>query len=267
MALIGFIGMGNMGQALAKGLLDAFDKKEIIFSSKTDEKKEQIRSELGLRAAGSNLELVNEAKFIVLAVKPQVFKEVFDEIRPAVTQDKIFISLAPGKSIDYISSQLGWTKRIVRAMPNTPALIGCGMSGIAYDERLFTIDEIMVIQHIFSSVGKFEKVSEDQINAVVCASGSSPAYVYMFIDSLVSSVVAKGLSEDVAKSMVTEAVIGAAKMVQTTGEAPSVLRNKVCSKGGTTIAGVMALEAGGFTTTIENATQACYARGVELASE
>lgn len=265
MAKIGFIGMGNMGYAFAKGLLNEFDEDDLLFSCMTDEKKTKVSGELGIMAAESNIELAQACELIVLAVKPQVYQAVFDEIRNAVHPGTIIISLAPGKSISYITNALGGQVRVVRAMPNTPALIGHGITGISYDENIFTSDEIMIIDQIFSAVGTYVKVDEDQMSAVVCASGSSPAYVYIFINELADSVAAKGLSKEDAKELVSQAVIGAAMMVLRTGEDPEILKERVCSKGGTTIAGVGQLEEHGFREAIHAATEACYRRSEELA--
>jgi len=264
MAKIGFIGMGNMGFALMKGLLAVYDEDDLIFSCLTEDKKQKIQGETGIMAAGSNIELVQASEIVVLAIKPQVYDEVFAEIRGHIHPGTIFISLAPGKRIAYIREALGGSVRVVRAMPNTPALIGHGMTGVAYDESEFTSDEIKVIDDLFSCVGSYRKVDEEQISAVVCASGSSPAYVYMFINELARSAAEKGLAPDVALDMASGAVLGAAMMVMRTGEDPEVLKQRVCSKGGTTIAGIGQLEAHGFAEAIHAATEACYRRSEEL---
>ena len=264
MAKIGFIGMGNMGYALARGLLSAFDEDDIMFSCNTAEKRSTVSAELGIVPAASNIELVQACEMIVLAIKPQVYQEVFDEINGYVHPGSIIISLAPGKSISYITEALGGDVRVVRAMPNTPALIGHGMTGIAYDDALFSSEDVDVIDKLFSSVGNYKKVEESQMSAVVCASGSSPAYVYMFIKELTDAVVKKGLPEDTALDMVSNAVVGAAMMVLKTGEDPETLKTKVCSKGGTTIAGIGRLEEDGFAWALHDATDACYERSEEL---
>ena len=261
--------MGNMGTAILKGLLGTVPAQDITFSCRTEEKKNKIMQETGVRPAASNAAVAANADFVVLAVKPQMYAEIFEELNAAegsgefLNNRKIFISLAPGKTMAYVSESLGGA-RVVRAMPNTPALIGCGMSGVAFDEEQFSQEEIAVIDRIFSSIGKYEKVSEEQINAVVCASGSSPAYVYLFIERLTETAALKGLPYDAALRMVSEAVLGAARMVQESGEDPATLRQRVCSKGGTTLAGLAAMEEAGFSKSIEDATEACYRRCLEL---
>lgn len=264
MATVGFIGMGNMGYALAKGLLSEYDPDDIMFSCRTEEKKKAVSAETGIMAAADNTELVHASNIIVLAVKPQMYDDIFAEIRDAVRDNMIFISLAPGITTGYIKDALGGKPRVVRAMPNTPALIGHGVTGIAYDEELFLPEEIEVIEQIFSSVGTFTKVSEEQISTVVCASGSSPAYVYMFIDELAKACALKGMDINEARKMAAGAVVGAGMMVLRTGEDPDVLKTKVCSKGGTTIEGVKKLEEMGFSEAISAATDACYQRSLEL---
>ena len=143
-------------------------------------------------------------------------------------------------------------------MPNTPALLGAGMTGICYDNKLFDEDEIEVIDKIFSSFGRYRKVEERLMSAVTCVSGSSPAYVYMFIDALADGAVKYGLPRDAALEMAAQAVYGSAKMVLETGEHPGKLKDMVCSPGGTTIAGVSALEEFGFRNSIIKATDECF---------
>lgn len=262
---IGFIGMGNMGYALLKGMLKTVSAQDLLFSCRTDEKKQAVSAETGVRAAGSNAELAAASDYVILAIKPQTYDEVFEEIRDSVVPGSVFISLAPGKGIASIREALGGQVKVVRAMPNTPALIGCGMTGVAYDENELSSEQTGIVERLFSSVGSFRKVDESAMSAVVCASGSSPAYVYMFIDALAKSAAGKGLEYDDALDLVCGAVIGAARMVQETGEEPEELKKKVCSKGGTTIAGIAQLDAKGFASAIDAATDACYMRSEELA--
>ena len=264
---IGFIGMGNMGFALAKGILRNWDRKDMIFSCKTPEKRVSAGDELGIKAAMCNSDVVKASDIVILAIKPQMFDDVFAEIKKDVKDGTIFVSLAPGKTIDYLTGAFDGRIRVVRAMPNTPALIGYGCAGVAFDESRFSKDEISVIEQIFSSVGKYVKVPEEQINTVICASGSSPAFVYMFIDQLIKecrSLAGDSLSMEDIRTMVASTVVGAGMMVLETGEDPDVLKTRVCSKGGTTIAGVEKLEKMGFREAISAGTKACYDRAVEM---
>lgn len=259
MIKFGFIGMGNMGYAMLKGVLTTYSKEEIIFSCKTSAKREKIYNETGVRYAESNAECANNAKYIVLAVKPQVYSVVLKNIKDVVTDDSVIISLAPGITIEEIKNELGREIKVVRAMPNTPALVGEGMTGISYEESEFLYDEKETIEKFFESFGKVVKVPENLMSAVVCASGSSPAYVYMFIESLADSVVKYGIPRKDAYKLVAQTVLGSAKMVLETNEHPGKLKDDVCSPGGTTIRGVAALEEYGLRNALIKATDECFA--------
>lgn len=257
MAKIGFIGMGNMGYAIAKGLKNSNSKIDIIFHSNTEEKMKRVSTELNIQVAQSNGAVLEHAKYIILAIKPQMFDKVLSEISSFVTSEHIFISLAPGYSIGQLSDMLG-TKKIVRTMPNTPALVGEGMTGVSYLDNELTEDEKKLVNDIFSSVGKMKVVDEKYMDSVVCASGSSPAYVFMFMEALADSVVKCGLPRKEAYDFVAQTVLGAAKLMIETEKHPGELKDMVCSPGGTTIAGVEALEKNGLRKALFEATEACY---------
>lgn len=258
MRKIGFIGMGNMGYAILKGLLKEYKKEDLLFTDVNREKMEQISEETGVAFVETNAECANQVKYIVLAVKPQFYEPVLKNIMNIVTADKIIISIAPGITIEHLKEKLGIDKRIVRAMPNTPALLGEGMTGVCYDAALFNEEEKMTIRTFFESFGKMQIVEERLINAVVCASGSSPAYVYMFIEALADSAVKYGLPREIAYQMAAQTVLGSARMVLETGKHPAELKDQVCSPGGTTIAAVSALEECGFRSAVIKASDACY---------
>ena len=258
MAKIGFIGMGNMGSAMLKGCLNSFKKEDLLFTDANSERMVSVSKETGVSFAESNAELANNVKYVVLAVKPQFFSQVLKNIENVVKKDHVVISIAPGISIDKLRDVLGYEVRIVRAMPNTPALLGEGMTGVCYDSNLFTYEEKETIGSIFGAFGKYRIIEERLMSAITCASGSSPAYVYMFIEAMADGVVKHGLSRDVAYEMVAQTVLGAAKMVLETGKHPGELKDMVCSPGGTTIAGVAALEENGFRNSIIKACDACF---------
>lgn len=264
MAAIGIIGMGNMGYAMLKGLLGILPSADIIMTDVNSERLEQVNQETGVTYVESNAECVNRAKYIVLAVKPQYYNQVLKSIRYTVTGDHVLISIAPGIKIVDILEKIGIDKRIVRAMPNTPALLGMGMSGITYKPEVFEFEEKEMIEKIFSSFGEVQFVEESLMNTVVCASGSSPAYVYMFIEALADSAVKYGMPRKQAYEFVAQTVKGAAEMVLKTGVHPGALKDQVCSPGGTTIAAVTALEEYGFRNAIMKATDACYQRASKL---
>ncbi|MCI6677425.1 MAG: pyrroline-5-carboxylate reductase [Clostridiales bacterium] len=264
MAQIGFIGMGNMGYAMLRGSLKNFDKADIIFTDVNEQRVKKIYDETGVRFVESNAECANGCKYLVLAVKPQYYSDVLKNIENIVTREHVIISIAPGITIDNLKERLGFDKKIVRAMPNTPALVGEGMSGICFDQKAFTLDELSVIEKIFSGFGKVHAVEERLMDAVVCASGSSPAYVYMFIEALADSAVKYGIPRNLAYQFVAQTVIGSAKMVLKSGKHPAELKDMVCSPAGTTIAAVEALEEYGFRNAIMKATDACYDKCVNM---
>lgn len=264
MAEIGIIGIGNMGYAIAKGLVKQYEKEDIVFTDVNQDRCREVTEELGIDWVESNHECAGLAKYIVLAVKPQYMDPVLAELRDVVTEKNVMISIAPGITTDQLKEKLGEGKRVVRAMPNTPALLGEGMTGVCYEEKAFTEEEKTAIAGIFSSLGKMRIVEECLMNAVVCVSGSSPAYVYMFIEALADSAVKYGLPRDAAYEMAAQAVAGSARMVLETGEHPGALKDKVCSPGGTTIAAVSALEEYGFRNAVIKASDACYKKCEKL---
>lgn len=258
MAKIGFIGMGNMGYAILKGLLKVYDKEDILVTDVNKERLNQVAGEMAVTAVNGNAECAREADYVVLAIKPQYYNQVLEEIRDLLTKKHIVISIAPGISIEQLRSKLGSHVRLVRAMPNTPALLGEGMTGVCFDQSMFQDEEIQTIHAFFESFGKMRLVEERLMDAVVCVSGSSPAYVYLFIEALADSAVKYGLPRDTAYEMAAQTFIGSAKMVLETGEHPGKLKDQVCSPGGTTIAGVSALEEFGFRNAVIKASDACY---------
>lgn len=264
MATIGFIGMGNMGTALLKGALKVFSPEDLLYTARTDGTRQRITAETKVPFAPSNAECANACKYLVLAVKPQFYDEVLKQIHYVITPEHVVISLAPGITIAKLQERLGSDRRIVRAMPNTPALIGEGITGLAYCSTDYEQEELAVLEKLFGAVGRYEKVDEKQMSAVVCASGSSPAFVYMFIEALADGVVQFGMPRKEAYAFAAQAVAGAAKMVLETGQHPGALKDQVCSPGGTTIAGVAALEKAGFRSAVLEACRACYERAEDL---
>lgn len=261
---IGFVGMGNMGYAMLKGSLKDFSPSKILFSDVNRERMESVSGETGVEYVTSNAECVNRSKYIVLAVKPQFFDEVLKSIEHVVTENHVIISIAPGITIQQIKDKIGFNARVVRAMPNTPALVGEGMTGVAYNAEEYSEEEIEIITKLFNSIGKMKVVSEKLMSAVVCASGSSPAYVYMFIEALADGVVKCGMARSDAYEFVAQTVLGSAKMVLETKAHPGILKDMVCSPAGTTIEAVKELEDNGFRSAVLKATDACYKRAENI---
>lgn len=267
---IGFIGMGNMGQALLSGALKNMPKSRFIFSDHAASAADDIAKRTGVKRAVDNVSCIKASKYVFLAVKPQYFNSVAEEIKDTVSsaakgasesdagEEKIIVSIMAGITIDSIKKALGKNVRVIRVMPNTPALVLEGMSGVCFDESEYTKEERDTVIGIFESCGRVKIVNESLMSAVTCISGSSPAYVYMFIEALADSGVKYGLTRDMAYEMAAQTVLGAAKMVLESGEVPAALKDKVCSPAGTTIAGVAALEEFGFRNAVFKATDKCF---------
>ena len=263
---LGFIGCGNMAGAIMGGIIkkEVFKPEEIIGSDVFVPTREKARDTYGIQITDSNLEVVEKSEVIVLAVKPQFYEEVLKEIRYMVTPEHVLISLAPGKTIDQLKQNLGNDKRIVRVMPNTPAMIGEGMTGVSVKQGELSGEEMDEIKKLFDACGKTEFIEERLMDAVVCASGSSPAFVYQFIEALADSAVRYGMPRKQAYVFAAQAVKGAAAMVLETGEHPAVLKDQVCSPAGTTIEGVAALEEYGLRNAVLKASEAVYNRCTKI---
>ena len=264
MARIGLIGMGNMGYAILKGLLQIQKPEEMIFTAAHQEKMEQVSAQTGVAFATSNRALAEQVKYVILAVKPQYFDEVFADIKDVLRPDQVVISLAPGVTIASLNERLGESLRIVRAMPNTPALLGEGMTGVCWENGRYSEDEERELTELFTSFGQMQKVEERQMDAVGCVSGSSPAFIYMMIEALADGGVKYGLPRAAALKMAAQTVLGSAKMVLETGKHPEQLKDEVCSPGGTTIQGVSALERAGFRSAVIEACDACYEKSTKI---
>lgn len=258
MSKIGFIGVGNMGYAMLKGVVSHFNLEDIVITSHSKEKYERIAKEVNVSCVDSNAELAKTAKYVILAVKPVIYNAVIEEIKDYVSSETVIISIAPGISIDSLKKSFGNKVKVVRAMPNTPAMVGEGMTGVSLGKDEFSKEELEVIDKFFNSFGKVSYVEERLMDAIVCGSGSSPAYVYMFIEALADSIVKYGIKRDDAIKIVAQTVLGSAKMVLETNTHPAILKDNVCSPGGTTIYGVTALEEYGLRNAIIKATDACY---------
>ena len=241
MAKIGFIGMGNMGTAIMRGLLKIYKPEELLFTSAHAAKMQKITEETGVAHVSTATDCAEQVKYLVLAVKPQVLPTVFKELNGKIRKDQVVISIAAGYAIADLQAGLGDSARIVRSMPNTPAMVGEGMSGVSYDEALFTDEEKDVIDGFFTSFGKMEKVDEKLMDVVGSASGCSPAYVYMFIEALADGCVKNGLPRQAAYKMVAQAVFRKREDGPETGKHPGVELDMVCSPGGTTIEDLLPL--------------------------
>ncbi len=254
----GLIGVGNMGYAMLKGAVSTFASDQIVYTDISRKRLEMVKVKIGLNFCLTNVEVVKKAKYIVLAIKPQYIGQVLEEIKDELTTDHIIISVSPGLTIDSFKQQIGNEMRVVRAMPNTPALVGEGMSVICFSIDTFLDCEKKDVINFFESFGDVLELKEALMDAVVPVSGSSPAYVYMFIEAMADAGVRLGLLRADAYHLAAKTVLGAACMVLDTGEHPAVLKDQVCSPGGTTIEAVAELEKNGFRSAVMEAMQACY---------
>ena len=261
---IGFIGAGNMAEAFIKGLLNGgFPAAGIVISEPDPNRCRLMQERYQVVVARDNLDLVDASELIVLAVKPQVVGAVLDEVRPVFVQEKLLVSILAGVSTTSLEQGLDHSPRVVRAMPNTPALVGCGASALCAGRHVTAQDKLLA-SRLFEAVGIVQWVGEGQMDAVTGLSGSGPAFVFTFIEALAAGGVQQGLSRDVAHALAVQTVMGAARLVQESGDHPAVLRDRVCSPGGTTIAGMALLEKGGLRSVVMDAVGAAAHRSQEL---
>jgi pyrroline-5-carboxylate reductase len=262
---VGFIGIGNMGGALARSI--AINDKDREFSLSAFDINTQllksIAKELGIREEESAASLVNHSDIIVLAVKPQYCSQVLENIKPALKPEKILVSVAVGLSVEYYKNLLGPDAKVVRTMPNTPALVGAGMTLVSWDD-LITNDEKKVIMKLLGYSGLVEELDESLMCEVTALTGSSPAYVFIMIEAMADAAVKSGIPRNRAYRLAAQAVLGSAKMVLDTGKHPGELKDMVCSPAGTTIEAVAALEREGFRNAIMTAMEECTRRAREI---
>jgi pyrroline-5-carboxylate reductase len=266
---IACIGSGNMGTALMKGAAAAAGPENTGFTDTDKPKARAAAKALGARVYGSNIEAAEKADFLFLAVKPQVLGAVLAEIAPALRKRlegkdaPALVSMAAGWSIERIRSVLGGPVPAARIMPNTPALISRGMIALALTPEV-PADKAADLEKILGAAGVVDRVEEKYLDAVTSLSGSGPAFVYLFIEALADGGVRAGLPRDKALRYAAQTALGAAAMVLETGKHPGELKDMVCSPAGTTIAGVAALESGGFRGAVMNAVDAAFKRAGEL---
>jgi pyrroline-5-carboxylate reductase len=262
---IAFLGGGNMAEALIKGLIAAGTARpdQITATDISADRLGYLKKTYGIIIQQGNLEAARGAGIVLLSVKPQVIERVMHEISAAADDKKLVISIAAGVTIAKIEAALGGRARVVRVMPNTPALVLAGAAALAAGKNA-TPDDLALAQGIFNSVGRSVVVEEKLMDAVTGLSGSGPAYVFTIIDALSDAGVKEGLPRQLALELAAQTVYGAAKMVLETKEHPGKLRDMVTSPGGTTIEGLHALEKGKLRATLMNAVEAATARSKEL---
>jgi pyrroline-5-carboxylate reductase len=262
---VGFLGAGKMGTALAKGFVNAglVAANQIIASDPLENALTAFEKEVGAKVAGTNAEVARFAKVLILAVKPDQVGAVFAEIRKDFTRDHLLISICAGVPISKMEAGLPDEARVIRVMPNTPALVGASATAYALGHSAKPEDG-QLAQKLFSAVGIAFQVKESLLDAVTGLSGSGPAYVYLVIEGLSDGGVAAGLPRDVATKLAAQTVFGSAKMVLETGQHPGVLKDMVTSPGGTTIEGLHELEKGKVRGTLINAVRAATEKSKKL---
>jgi pyrroline-5-carboxylate reductase len=262
---IGFLGCGNMGEALVKGLVEAsvVSAGALMASDTRTDRLADLDRRYGIRVAKDNVELVRESDVVVLAVKPQIMTPVLKEIASSLSRRQLVISIAAGVATATIRTGLGKDVRLIRVMPNTPALVLEGATAIAKAHGLESGD-LETAQEIFGAVGKVVVLDEELMDAVTGLSGSGPAYVAVVIESLADGGVKMGLDRTTAMTLATQTVLGAAKLLLETGVHPGSLKDMVSSPGGTSITGIAALEEGGIRTTFIKAVERATLRSREL---
>ena len=250
---LGFIGYGNMAKAMVTGILTKLEPENIMVSD--------IKI-----PTTTNIEVAEFADVLIIATKPNQYQDVVKEIKNDLKPETIVVSIAAGLTIKTLENLLGPSVKLVRAMPNTPAMVGLGMTGII-PNNLMTDADTKLVQELFSSFSKVEIVDESLIDAVIVTSGSSPAYLYMMMEAMIKGGIAEGMTREMATSFVTQAVMGAAQMAASSDESPNKLRDNVCSPNGTTIEAVKSLKHANFEEIVMTAMKACADRSREMAKE
>lgn len=244
---IGFIGTGNMGGAILRGYVSSNPEfaKDVYAYDAYGPALDKVVEDTGVNKCASGNDVVKEVDLLLMAIKPNVFVKVFSALKDDLKKDQLIVSIVSGISIDEIEAIAGKDAKIVRVMPNTPAMVNEGMASLSRNSNI-TDEDIAEVAKIFNACGKCEELDEKLIPAVIAVSGSSPAYVYMFIEALADAAVKEGMPRDKAYKFAAQAVKGSAEMVLETGRHPGDLKDMVCSPGGNTIEAVRILEARGM---------------------
>ena len=255
---LGFIGTGNMATAMMGGIIENHiaSPEEIIGADPFAPGRERVKEKYGIRVTADDNEVVKNAEVVILSVKPQFYADVIAGIRDDVTDSHLIITIAPGKTLSWLADQFQKPVKIVRTMPNTPAMVGEGMTG-ACKNAYVTDEDMEKALSILNGFGKAELIPEHMMDAVVAISGSSPAYVFVMIEAMADAAVSGGIPRSQAYKFAAQAVLGSAKMVLETGKHPGELKDMVCSPAGTTIEAVRVLEEKGFRSAIIEAMKKC----------
>lgn len=255
---IGFIGCGNMGTAMMQGILDSgkCQPEEMMISCRTQATLDEKKVAFGVQTSTNNRDVASFADILFVAVKPQFYAEVLNEIKDLLTDKQIIVSIAPGKTLDWFTEQFGRELKVIRTMPNTPAMVKEGMMGMCIGSKV-TEEDVALVRDICEGFSQTEVIPEHLMDVVTAVSGSSPAYVFMFIEAMADAAVAGGMPRQQAYKFAAQAVLGSAKMVLETGMHPGELKDMVCSPAGTTIQAVRVLEERGMRSSVIEAMMKC----------
>ena len=265
MKKLGFIGLGNMGSAIIGGILGSgrAEPEDIIGSDHSQQGRERAEELYKIATTGDNREVARKADILFFAVKPQFLDDVLTEIRDELPEGQLIVSIVAGRSVSYYQKMLGEKVRLVRLMPNTPALVGAGMTAACCSPGV-TKEEMEEVGDLCRTFSLFEVVPETLFDAVTGVSGSSPAYVFMFIEAMADAAVLAGMPRAQAYKFSAQAVLGSAKMMLDTGKHPGELKDMVCSPAGTTIEAVRVLEELGFRSAVIEGTSACIDKSAQM---
>ncbi|MCL2633596.1 MAG: pyrroline-5-carboxylate reductase [Oscillospiraceae bacterium] len=264
MKTLGIIGIGNMGEVIIRGVDNKSFARLYGYDAFSD--KRAFIEEYGGIWLNSELEVVEKCKYILLAVKPQSVDELLRKIAPAVTADKVIISICAGITAEFIRSRTLPSTKVIRIMPNTPMMLGLGASAVSTDE-LTSRDELQFALSVFGGLGINEVIPPDKMNEIICINASSPAFIYLFAKGFTDYAVQQGISEKAALNLFSQTLIGSGKMLMDSGMSVDDLISQVASKGGTTEAGLSQLHEKGLLEAVKSACEACTARAWELGRE
>lgn len=265
MNTIGFLGTGNMGTAILKGIAGSSMKSETkLYAYNPTAAKVDALASYGVQKCSSEAEVAAASQYLFLAIKPQKFDEVLPRIADAITEDTVLISIAAGIGVEYIRKLTKPNAKVVLAMPNTPLLLGCGATALA-TEAPVSDAEFAVVRRIFDACGMTAVIEPAQMKEIIAINGSSPAFIYLFAKGFLDYAEQVGLSGDVAKELFAQSLIGSAKMITDSGYSIAELIRQVSSPGGTTLAGLDRFYAGNLTDVVQDACDHCTRRAYELA--
>jgi len=261
---IGFIGAGNMGTAIMKGIASSSLSGDVqLYAFDPDTSKVEALSEFGVKPAESEASLTAECKYVFLAVKPQIIEGVLEAAAKGATADTVFVSIAAGITDEFVAKKTIPEAKVILVMPNTPLLLGEGASALSRNDRV-TDEEFGIILNIFKICGKAAVISKDKMKEIIAINGSSPAFIYLFAKGFIDYAASVGIDSAAATELFTQSLIGSAKMITDSGKTIDELIKMVSSPGGTTLAGLDRLYEGELTKVVNNCCESCTKRAYEL---